>query len=650
MLGGAHGRDRAPRVWMTLPLELLLVEDSEDDADLVLLELRRSGFVVNHQRVQTAPAMQEALRARRLDVIISDFSMPRFSAPGALRVLRDSGLDIPFIIVSGTIGEETAVDSLRGGAHDFLVKGKLARLAPTIQRELREAETRRRRREAEEALRASEERFRTLVMSMDDMVFMLNEEQRYEGVFGSWLEREGVLESDYIGKTPRELMGEEAARVHEEANTRALAGERVVYDWSTESSIGTRYFQTSLSPRRSGADQVIGLVGVGREITAQRRIQTQLAISDRLASIGMLSAGVAHEINNPLAAVIGNVDLALAALENSSRTHANLALGEAIAGLSDAREAGYRIRDIVRDLKLLSRAEDERQEPINVERVLDSSLNMARTEIRYRARVTKEYAGVPSVFGNESRLGQVFLNLFVNAAQALPEGRAEFNEIRVITSLAEDGRVQVDVKDNGSGMLPNVVRKLFTPFFSTKPTGIGTGLGLSICQRIVASLGGETKVRSEIGVGTTFTVLLPPTADAARQAKPNAPDRKPSVRRGRILVVDDEKLVGATVRRALERDHDVETIESAASALARLAEGEQFDVILCDLIMPQMSGMDLYTELERVAPEQLPRVIFLTGGAFTPRAREFLATVENTKIEKPFDLHALRAAVNARVA
>ncbi|HEY8946224.1 MAG TPA: ATP-binding protein, partial [Polyangiaceae bacterium] len=338
------------------------------------------------------------------------------------------------------------------------------------------------------------------------------------------------------------------------------------------------------------------------------------------------------------------------ALSDANVPVADPTLKEALAGLADAREAGLRIRDIVRDLKLLSRGEDERRDAVDILGVLESSLNMARVEIRYRASVVKDFSPVPPVLGNESRLGQVFLNLFVNAAQALPEGRAETNVIRVSTALGADGRVQVEVRDNGSGMSPEVVRRLFTPFFTTKPTGEGTGLGLSICHRIVASLGGEITVWSEPGTGTAFTVVLPVATETRVRSPSDLSRSGKSVRRGRILVIDDEKLVGTTVRRALEKQHDVETTHSAENALSRLADGAVYDLILCDLIMPQMTGMDFYAALARVSPQQLPRVIFLTGGAFTPRAREFLATIDNVHIEKPFDLGVLRATVNARIA
>jgi CheY-like chemotaxis protein len=241
---------------------------------------------------------------------------------------------------------------------------------------------------------------------------------------------------------------------------------------------------------------------------------------------------------------------------------------------------------------------------------------------------------VPLIDGDESRLGQVFLNLFINAAQAIPEGRASANRIEIATGVVADGRVMVRVSDTGAGMSPEVVRRLFTPFFTTKPIGVGTGLGLSICHRIVTSLGGEIAVSSTVGVGTTFTVFLVPAADGQR---------------GKVLVVDDDPMVAAVVRRILANDHDLTSTTSAQHALDLCSGGERYDVILCDLMMPQMTGMDLHAELARLAPDQAQRMLFFTGGAFTERARSFLDEVENLRLEKPFDAVTLRTLIASRL-
>jgi CheY-like chemotaxis protein len=319
-------------------------------------------------------------------------------------------------------------------------------------------------------------------------------------------------------------------------------------------------------------------------------------------------------------------------------------LREIAEPLREAREAADRVRLIVRDLKMFSRSDEESMGAADVRRVIESSLRMAWNEIRHRARLVKDYGDVPAVAGNEARLGQVFLNLIINAAQAVPEGRADQNEIRLVTKQDSRGRVIVEVRDTGAGIPEAVRSRLFEPFFTTKPIGVGTGLGLAICHRIVTSMGGEIEVESEIGKGTVFRLILPAaTADSAE-----APVPAPVVaagRRARILVIDDELALASSVRRMLSSEHEVLAITSARDAIERIASGERFDVILCDLMMPEVTGMDLHAELSRLAPDQAEQVIFMTGGAFTSRARTFLDQVGNPRIEKPFDVHSIRALV-----
>ena len=387
----------------------------------------------------------------------------------------------------------------------------------------------------------------------------------------------------------------------------------------------------------------------------RRRIEEQLVVSDRMVSVGTLAAGVAHEINNPLATVLANLELATRETHELIRDFGDQPrLTELRDILRDAREAATRVRTTVRDLKILSRADDDSHGPIDLQRVLESSIRMSWNEVRHRARLVKDYRAISSVEGNEARLGQVFLNLIVNAAQAIPEGNAGRNEIRLATW--QDGEeVIAEVRDSGAGMTPEVQKRLFSPFFTTKPIGVGTGLGLSICQRIIHSLGGRISVESEVGKGSAFRVHLPVahTVAQAAQAAASGPgflrSEPPPARRGKILAVDDEPSILLAVARALSPHHDVLTEEHARDALGRVQAGERFDVLICDLMMPDMTGMELHAELLRVAPEQALRMIFLTGGAFTSRAREFLDQVPNVRIEKPFDVPGLRALIAERV-
>jgi signal transduction histidine kinase len=500
-----------------------LIEDSPDDAEFLFRELRRGGFEVDAVRVETAEAMRAALRDRVWDIVISDHSLPTFSAPEAFAVLRETALDLPFIMVSGTVGEEVAVEAMRTGIHDYLLKGHLRRLVAAVERELREA-----------ALRAE-----------------------------------------------------------------------------------------------------------------KRKTDRQLLISERMASVGTLAAGVAHEINNPLSVVIGNLEFAMEQLARLGPVPAQGALAEQLREpLSDAQEAAERVRLIVRDLRLFSRADEEARGPTDVRKVLDSSLRMARNEIRHRAQVVRDFRDVPLIHGNEARLGQVFLNLLVNAAQAIAEGHADQNKI-IVTTRTQDQRVLVEIADTGAGIPPEVLPRIFGVFFTTKAVGVGTGLGLAICHRIVTAMDGEITVVSQVGVGTKFCVSLP--------ASPRAPSRELPIqylsatsirRRSSVLIVDDEPAIARMLERILAPHHDAIVATSGLQALALLEQNTRFEVILCDLMMPKMTGMDLHAEIEKRDAALARRIIFMTGGAFTPRACEFLDAIGNPRIDKPVNGDLLRKIID----
>ncbi len=389
-------------------------------------------------------------------------------------------------------------------------------------------------------------------------------------------------------------------------------------------------------------DGVSSIVVIARDLSERRQILARLAAADRLASVGTLAAGVAHEINNPLAFV--QMNLAMLAREVpallSNSTDARLALSDVELLLEDTREGVARMGALVRDLRALSHPDQQRLMHVDVHEVFASCLRMAQPEIRQRAHVSITRGEIPLVQGNASRLGQVFLNLLINAAHAIPEGDPGAHEIRVATYPAASGDVVVEVADSGCGIAPDVLGHIFDPFFTTKPVGVGTGLGLAICHSIIRGMGGQITVESELGRGATFRVILPvsaglvPTVDAVSAA--------PLIeRRRRILVIDDERAFSDALRMSLAERHDVVTTQRATVAIDRIRAGESFDMVLCDLMMPEMSGVDLYEQIARVAPSILGRLVFMTGGAFTPSSREFLERVPNRRLEKPFEISAL---------
>jgi two-component system cell cycle sensor histidine kinase/response regulator CckA len=396
-----------------------------------------------------------------------------------------------------------------------------------------------------------------------------------------------------------------------------------------------------------------------RDVTEHRNLQARLLMTERLLAVGTLAAGVAHEINNPLAAVQIHLDWLSAELARSRAKSLSPAaalaelqrlLGRLQEPIDEARDAVARVSAIVRDLKLFSRAEEELHGPVELTHVLDSAVRFACNELRHRARLVREYGALPLVHGSEARLGQVFLNLLINAAQAIPEGHAHEHEIRLV-ARATQAHVVVEVTDTGTGMTEDILGRIFDPFFTTKPPGIGTGLGLAICQRIVNSLGGQIEVESQLGRGSVFRVTLARAEPAAELTPPETVTTATSPEpRARVLVIDDDPAVGCALELVLSDDHEVEVFTSARRALARVQAGECYDAILCDIMMPEMSGMEFHGALTHTHPQLAAQIIFLTGGAFTVRAREFLDRISNPRLSKPFDMESLRALISEQRA
>jgi PAS domain S-box-containing protein len=496
-------------------------------------------------------------------------------------------------------------------------------------------------------LAASEQRYRTLSDNANDGISILS----VDGV----IRESNRRMAEILGCTTDELVGRSIRDF-------APPGRELENERTYSTSIATGHTPPLELKRKDGSTVVVEfstatveiagetlVMTIGRDVTEQTRARAQLMVSDRMASVGALAAGVAHEINNPLAAVLANLEFAVDVVGDVAlEAGPSVQLSDLQDILRDTREAADRVREIVKDLKIFSRAQEDKRGAVDVRRVMESSVRMAWNEIRHRAQLVKQFEPVPLVEGNESRLGQVFLNLVVNAAQAIPEGKADRNRITVVTHTDALRRAVIEVHDTGPGIPRDVLKNLFTPFFTTKPAGVGTGLGLAICHRIVTGMGGEISVASTLGEGTVFRVTLP---GARIEPSPPPPRRtvQPAARRGRILLVDDDHLIAVTVRRALSAEHDVTALERAQDALDRIATGERYDVILCDVMMPSMTGIEFYERLSRELPDQAARIVFLTGGAFTTTARNFLDEVSNARMEKPFEVRALRALISERV-
>ena len=517
-------------------------------------------------------------------------------------------------------------------------------------------------REAQRALVSSEAAAKkqaallgAVLHSAPELITFLDRDQRVLFCNMPWL---GIPKEELIGADWLSLqLAEQREPLRRLFNSVISTGQRTVWEGPgpRDSAGAVGIYSYHVGPVTEGA-QIVGLVLICREITAQKAAEKQLLAAERMASLGTLAAGIAHEINNPLSVVSLNLDLLQQALEELR------ASGRVSAGLSeqlgDARVATDRVRRIVRDLRMFSRGSEDKQQLVDVEAVLELSLRLAEHEIRHRARLVRQYSGVPRVLADESRLGQVFLNLLMNAAQAIPAGGADDNTIRVTTTLSADGRVLIRILDTGSGIAPEIRERLFTPFFTTKPAGEGTGLGLSICQRIISSLGGEISFETAVGRGTEFCVTLPPAvprqpekplpAAVVAPASPTSPPLS-AKRRGRVLIVDDEVAIGSIAKLIISRSHDAVAVSESPRALEMIQQGERFDLILCDVMIPQMTGIELYQEIGRVDPAQANRFVFMTGGSSAAHVENFLRICGRPWIEKPLTVHGLQTLVDTHI-
>jgi len=397
-------------------------------------------------------------------------------------------------------------------------------------------------------------------------------------------------------------------------------------------------FVVAVGPVLEGGEAV-GAAFVAIDVTEQRALEAKFLIADRMAAVGTLTAGIAHEINNPLTYVLANVEWLTRALPRDDASRARL---EAI------REGAERIRSIVADVGNLSRSGEEGRALVDVHEMLESALRISDATIRQRARVVRRFSDVPRVHASDARLGQVFLNVIVNAVQAIGDGDPSRDTI-TITTESDGARVVVTVDDSGPGIPPELIDRVFDPFVTTKAVGAGTGLGLYICRNVIVAHGGEISASNLPGRGARLRVALPaapPTSAVPREELERPPS---STHRLRVLVVDDERPIVEVVSALLDA-HDVAQAYDGHEAM-RLLDEQTFDLVLCDLMMPRATGMDVYEHVRKQRPGEEERIVFITGGAVTERMRTFVRSTPNQVLEKPFgevDLAAVVARVAAR--
>jgi two-component system cell cycle sensor histidine kinase/response regulator CckA len=599
------------------PLRVLLVEDSLFDAELLVRELKKAGYEITHLRVETEGDMRSALSEGSWDVILSDFAMPNFSALGALAVLTDSGIDLPFIIVSGTIGEETAVAALHAGAHDFLLKGKLARLIPAIERGRREREVRVARRLAERALGESEQRYRRIIETTNEGLWLVDTASRVTFANARFAAMLGYETGEMTGRLVIDFVHDESRAVFSrnlEHRQPGVAGQVEVRLRRKDGADLWGLLDSAPILDSSGGYE--GALGMVMDVTLRKRLEEQLRHAQKMEAVGSLAGGVAHDFNNLLSVILSYTDVVLDALK----------LGDPIrAELEEVRRAGLRAGELTRQLLAFSRQQVLQPRVLDLNQIVTGMEKMLRRilgEDIALSLLTSQSLG--KVHADPGQVEQIIMNLIVNARDAMSEGGGN---VTIETADAEldaayasahhdvnpGPYVMVAVTDTGLGMDVATQARIFEPFFTTKERGKGTGLGLSMVFGIVKQSGGHIWVYSEPGKGTTFKIYLPRTDAAAEPHYSSIP--APTTLRGTetILLVEDEEQVRVMMRSILRRlgYNVLEAQNGGEGFLICEKYSAKIHLLLTDVVMPRMSGRELAERLAPMRPEM--KVLYVSG-------------------------------------
>jgi len=610
---------------MLTPLKVLMVEDSEDDELLILRTLRKGGFAPESLRVETAGQMADALRGQPWDIVLCDFKLPQFDGLDAIALVYELDLDIPILLVSGSIGEEMAVECMRRGADDYIMKDNLSRLCPAIHRELAEAQSRTKRRQAEAALKISEEKFKTIADYTINLESWFAPDGKYLWVnpaverLTGYTAAEVLAMPDFISV----MIAEEHRQMFRQKFQNSLTGTRGedVEARYLHKNGSMQWMSIAWQPVYDAQGIFLGIRTSGRDITAAKlaqeerhNLEKKLFQAQKMEAIGTLAGGIAHDFNNILSGIIGYAELACMQSEERIRRQ----------NIKQILKAADRATNLVRQILAFSRHVDLEKKPMDFKAVVGEVLKLLRATIPTTIEMRQTLTQQPVViYADYTQMHQVIMNICTNAAQAIGEKggtlAVSVSEESVPAgfltrelNLPSGMFAKLSVSDTGSGIDPAHISRLFDPFFTTKKVGEGTGLGLAVAYGIVHDHGGSIQVTSHPGQGATFDVYLP-LPDRAKVTPDEPPVEVLEGGHEHILFVDDEgALVFLGETMLTDLGYRVTSCTDGLEALkVYQSDPGSIDLVITDMNMPGLSGSELATEILKLRPDQ--PIILCTG-------------------------------------
>ena len=597
---------------MNTPLRLLIVEDLPLDAQILVHQLESFGYAPAWERVDDEAGLQEALERQSWDIVLCDYAMPRYNGLEALQTIRTASPDLPVILVSGKIGEDVAVEAMRAGAYDYLLKDRLTRLGAAVQRSLEEAKKRQERRRAEEVLRLL---FHAIEHSPATIV-ITDSSGRIEYANPRFTQDSGWSLEEVRGQNPRlSKSGVMSPAEYTRLWKTIQAGSEWHGEFCNRKKTGEMFWESAaISPVRDNHGRITHFVKVAENIThrkqtdeAFRKLDAQLRRAQKMEALGEMAGGIAHDFNNYLGVIVTNLQLARTGLDPDSQT------GEY---LDRAASASRQAAGLARQMLSFGRRDECQRRLVQLGSVVLETLRLLEASLPPGVKCTVDIpSGGRAVLADASQIQQAVVNLWTNACHAFQgrEGRITVSladvdldpsEIAQSPALGTGPYVRLTVRDNGCGMDPEVREQIFEPFFTTKPEGQGTGLGLSVVQTIVSSHHGTAVVESWPGQGTAMHLFFPAEPSHSATALPRAEEPLPFGGGELIMLVDDQVLVQDAMRTLLEQlGYRVRVFGNPLQALNSFqTEADDYDLVLTDLSMREMNGTELVREILSIRP------------------------------------------------